>query len=144
MQNFLNSLLDRHPEKIKANVEIYTWQTSPYCIAVFFLRVVYEKPRFSKKPGFFKKFLSHTKAEKRYSRAKLLLWWKGFNYTESPDSTSAISQSCESQMTNDNQRVNWKFTPNPTNFFPQRKIKLKLSRLKWENNYPTFFKHRNL
>lgn len=47
MQNFLNSLLGRHPEKIKANVEIYTWQTCPYCI-----------------------------------RAKLLLWWKGVNYTE--------------------------------------------------------------
>ncbi|MCT7949942.1 glutaredoxin 3 [Ancylothrix sp. C2] len=47
MQNFLNSLLGRHPETIKANVEIYTWQTCPYCI-----------------------------------RAKLLLWWKGVNYTE--------------------------------------------------------------
>lgn len=28
----LNSLLDRHPEKITANVEIYTWQTCPFCI----------------------------------------------------------------------------------------------------------------
>jgi glutaredoxin 3 len=28
----LNSLLDRHPEKILANVEIYTWQTCPFCI----------------------------------------------------------------------------------------------------------------
>jgi len=47
MLNSLNSLLRRHPERIKANVEIYTWQTCPYCI-----------------------------------RAKLLLWWKGVNYTE--------------------------------------------------------------
>lgn len=28
----LNSLLDRHPENIHANVEIYTWQTCPFCI----------------------------------------------------------------------------------------------------------------
>jgi glutaredoxin 3 len=28
----LNSLLGRQPEKMKANVEIYTWQTCPYCI----------------------------------------------------------------------------------------------------------------
>ncbi|WP_413199129.1 glutaredoxin domain-containing protein, partial [Nostoc piscinale] len=32
MLDFLNPLLGRHPEKIKANVEIYTWQTCPYCI----------------------------------------------------------------------------------------------------------------
>lgn len=32
MLDFINSLLDRHPERIKANVEIYTWQTCPYCI----------------------------------------------------------------------------------------------------------------
>lgn len=32
MLNLLNSWLDRHPEQIKANVEIYTWQTCPYCI----------------------------------------------------------------------------------------------------------------
>jgi glutaredoxin 3 len=32
MVNFLNSLLKRSPEAIKANVEIYTWQTCPYCI----------------------------------------------------------------------------------------------------------------
>ena len=32
MLNFLNPLLGRHPERIKANVEIYTWQTCPYCI----------------------------------------------------------------------------------------------------------------
>lgn len=47
MQKFINSLLGRHPEAIQANVEIYTWQTCPYCM-----------------------------------RAKLLLWWKGVNYTE--------------------------------------------------------------
>ncbi|MEX0268659.1 glutaredoxin 3 [Leptolyngbyaceae cyanobacterium UHCC 1019] len=28
----LNSLLGRHPKKITANVEIYTWQTCPFCI----------------------------------------------------------------------------------------------------------------
>jgi glutaredoxin 3 len=32
MINFLNSFLDRHPERIQASVEIYTWQTCPYCI----------------------------------------------------------------------------------------------------------------
>ncbi len=47
MFKFLNSLLNRHPEQVKANVEIYTWQTCPYCI-----------------------------------RAKMLLWWKGVNFTE--------------------------------------------------------------
>ena len=47
MLDFLNPLLGRNPEKVKAKVEIYTWQTGPYCI-----------------------------------RAKLLLWWKGVNYTE--------------------------------------------------------------
>ncbi|MEA5538819.1 glutaredoxin 3 [Limnoraphis robusta Tam1] len=47
MLDFLNPILGRHPEQVKANVEIYTWQTCPYCI-----------------------------------RAKLLLWWKGVNYTE--------------------------------------------------------------
>jgi glutaredoxin 3 len=47
MLDFLNPLLKRHPERVKARVEIYTWQTCPYCI-----------------------------------RAKLLLWWKGVNYTE--------------------------------------------------------------
>ncbi|MEM9486418.1 MAG: glutaredoxin, partial [Cyanobacteria bacterium P01_F01_bin.116] len=29
---FLNRLLGRNPDAIKANVEIYTWQTCPYCI----------------------------------------------------------------------------------------------------------------
>jgi glutaredoxin 3 len=47
MLNRLNSLLGRHPEQVNATVEIYTWQTCPFCI-----------------------------------RAKLLLWWKGVNYTE--------------------------------------------------------------
>jgi glutaredoxin 3 len=47
MLDFLNPILGRHPERMKANVEIYTWQTCPYCI-----------------------------------RAKLLLWWKGVNFTE--------------------------------------------------------------
>ncbi|MBD2774953.1 glutaredoxin 3 [Iningainema tapete] len=28
----LNSLFHRHPERVKANVEIYTWQICPYCI----------------------------------------------------------------------------------------------------------------
>lgn len=32
MSNFIDSLLGRHPEAVKANVEIYTWQTCPYCI----------------------------------------------------------------------------------------------------------------
>ena len=47
MLEFINSLLGRHPERIQAKVEIYTWQTCPYCI-----------------------------------RAKMLLWWKGVNFTE--------------------------------------------------------------
>ena len=44
---FLKNLLKRPTENVHANVEIYTWQTCPYCI-----------------------------------RAKLLLWWKGVQYTE--------------------------------------------------------------
>jgi glutaredoxin 3 len=32
MFKILNSFLGRHPEQIKANVEIYTWQTCPFCI----------------------------------------------------------------------------------------------------------------
>jgi len=47
MFDFLNPILNRHPERMKAEVEIYTWQTCPFCI-----------------------------------RAKLLLWWKGVNFTE--------------------------------------------------------------
>jgi len=47
MLDALNNLLGRHPERNQANVEIYTWQTCPFCI-----------------------------------RAKLLLWWKGVDFTE--------------------------------------------------------------
>jgi glutaredoxin 3 len=47
MLSFLNRLCDRRSDDVVANVEIYTWQTCPYCI-----------------------------------RAKLLLWWKGVDYTE--------------------------------------------------------------
>ncbi|MBE9171015.1 glutaredoxin 3 [Pleurocapsales cyanobacterium LEGE 06147] len=32
MLDFLNPLLGRHPERMKAHVEIYTWQTCPFCI----------------------------------------------------------------------------------------------------------------
>ena len=32
MLKALNSLLKRHPEQVNANVEIYTWQTCPFCI----------------------------------------------------------------------------------------------------------------
>ena len=32
MLNFLDNLLKRYPEKMKASVEIYTWQTCPFCI----------------------------------------------------------------------------------------------------------------
>lgn len=32
MLEFLNPLLGRDPKRIKANVEMYTWQTCPYCI----------------------------------------------------------------------------------------------------------------
>ncbi|AFZ13848.1 glutaredoxin 3 [Crinalium epipsammum PCC 9333] len=32
MLEFLNPILGRHPEQVKANVEIYTWQTCPFCI----------------------------------------------------------------------------------------------------------------
>lgn len=45
--DFVNPLLGRYPDRVKANVEIYTWQVCPFCI-----------------------------------RAKMLLWWKGVNYTE--------------------------------------------------------------
>ncbi|MBI4780567.1 MAG: glutaredoxin 3 [Oscillatoriophycideae cyanobacterium NC_groundwater_1537_Pr4_S-0.65um_50_18] len=47
MLKTLNAWLHRHPENMKANVEIYTWQTCPYCI-----------------------------------RAKILLRWKGVQFTE--------------------------------------------------------------
>ncbi len=32
MLNFINRILGRHPEQMKAKVEIYTWQTCPFCI----------------------------------------------------------------------------------------------------------------
>ncbi len=32
MLNIFNSLFDRHPEQVKANVEIYTWQMCPFCL----------------------------------------------------------------------------------------------------------------
>ncbi|MEM7772939.1 MAG: glutaredoxin 3 [Cyanobacteria bacterium P01_E01_bin.6] len=32
MLDSLNTFLGRRPEQMKANVEIYTWQTCPYCI----------------------------------------------------------------------------------------------------------------
>ena len=32
MLNLINTLFNRHPERIKADIEIYTWQTCPYCI----------------------------------------------------------------------------------------------------------------
>lgn len=32
MLDFLNPLLKRNPDRVKAKVEIYTWQTCPYCI----------------------------------------------------------------------------------------------------------------
>ncbi|MEL6319279.1 MAG: glutaredoxin 3 [Cyanobacteria bacterium J06626_14] len=32
MLNSLNTLFGRRPDQMKANVEIYTWQTCPYCI----------------------------------------------------------------------------------------------------------------
>ena len=32
MLDFLNNLLNRYPEQMKANVEIFTWATCPFCI----------------------------------------------------------------------------------------------------------------
>lgn len=32
MLNFFNSLLGRRPQPVNAQVEIYSWQTCPYCI----------------------------------------------------------------------------------------------------------------
>ncbi|YAI82152.1 MAG: glutaredoxin 3 [cyanobacterium endosymbiont of Rhopalodia sterrenbergii] len=37
MLDTINSFLGRHPEKINANVEIYTWRTCPFCIRAKFL-----------------------------------------------------------------------------------------------------------
>jgi glutaredoxin 3 len=47
MNQFINFLLRRPSDRVNANVEIYTWQTCPFCI-----------------------------------RAKVLLRWKGVNFTE--------------------------------------------------------------
>ncbi len=32
MMNQINRWLNRHPERVQAQVEIYTWQTCPFCI----------------------------------------------------------------------------------------------------------------
>jgi glutaredoxin 3 len=32
MMNLINQLLNRNPDKYKAKVEIYTWQTCPFCL----------------------------------------------------------------------------------------------------------------
>ncbi len=32
MLKFINTLFNRQSEQVKANVEIYTWQTCPFCI----------------------------------------------------------------------------------------------------------------
>ncbi|MGI0497900.1 glutaredoxin 3 [Limnospira platensis CENA597] len=32
MLDLLNNILGRNPEKFKAQVEVYSWQTCPYCI----------------------------------------------------------------------------------------------------------------
>ncbi|MGD1903788.1 MAG: glutaredoxin 3 [Geitlerinemataceae cyanobacterium] len=47
IQQLFDRLSGKTDDRVKANIEIYTWQTCPYCI-----------------------------------RAKMLLWWKGANYTE--------------------------------------------------------------
>ncbi len=45
------------------------------------MSVVYEKPGFLEKLGFYKKFLYHTKAEKRY---KLLVCFVAFEFFSEP------------------------------------------------------------
>lgn len=37
MLDFLNLLLGRHPDRMQAKVEIYTWQTCPFCLRAKFL-----------------------------------------------------------------------------------------------------------
>ena len=37
MLDFLNPLLGRHPDLMQAKVEIYTWQTCPFCLRAKFL-----------------------------------------------------------------------------------------------------------
>ena len=70
MLNTLNSLLGRHPEQVKANVEIYTWQTCPFCI-----------------------------------RAKLLLWWKGVDFTEYKIDGDEAARSLMAERANDRRSV---------------------------------------
>jgi glutaredoxin 3 len=70
MLNTLNSLLGRHPEQVKANVEIYTWQTCPFCI-----------------------------------RAKLLLWWKGVDFTEYKIDGDEAARSSMAERANDRRSV---------------------------------------
>jgi len=70
MFDFLNPLLGRHPEKIKANVEIYTWQTCPYCI-----------------------------------RAKMLLWWKGVQFTEYKIDGDATARNAMAERANGGRTV---------------------------------------
>jgi glutaredoxin 3 len=70
MFDLLNNLFGRHPERIKANVEIYTWQTCPYCI-----------------------------------RAKLLLWWKGVNFTEYKIDGDEAARNSMAQRTNGRKSV---------------------------------------
>lgn len=70
MFNFLNHLLGRHPERIKAKVEIYTWQTCPFCI-----------------------------------RAKMLLWWKGVQYTDYKIDGDEAARSAMAQRANGSRTV---------------------------------------
>ena len=70
MLDFFNSLFKRQPEKIKANVEIYTWATCPFCI-----------------------------------RAKLLLWWKGVDFTEYKIDGDEIARNNMAQRANGSRTV---------------------------------------
>ena len=70
MLDSINSLLNRHPEKVKAHVEIYTWAICPYCI-----------------------------------RAKLLLWWKGVNFTEYKIDGDAAARAKMAQRANGKKSV---------------------------------------
>ncbi|OLP19006.1 glutaredoxin 3 [Leptolyngbya sp. 'hensonii'] len=70
MLKILNSFLHRHPEAIQASVEIYTWQTCPFCM-----------------------------------RAKLLLWWKGVNFTEYKIDGNGAARVAMAQRANGNRTV---------------------------------------
>jgi glutaredoxin 3 len=70
MLDIFNSLLGRHPKNVKANVEIYTWQTCPYCI-----------------------------------RAKMLLWWKGVNFTEYKIDGDEVARTKMSERSNQRRSV---------------------------------------